>query len=412
MALIKALGESFSSTLADQWKEFYYCDSLENEVLIKRASKKTNSNSQNLKGKSNVISNGSLISVADGQFMIIVDQGKVIELSAEPGEFIFDSSAEHSIFEGNFDRNLIEKVLDTMKERFKFGGDSFRDQRIYYINTKELTGNYYGTSSPIPFRVVDKNTGLDLDTVIRCYGEYSYKITNPLLFYMNVSGNVENEFTRKMIDAQLKSELLTSLQPAFSEISKRGIRYYELPSYTIQLTENINKILTNKWREFRGIEIVSFAISSLKIDEKDEEVIKELQKSATFKDPNMAAAHLVNAQSIAIKEAAMNKNSGPAMAFLGMNMANQIGGINIEHLYNLTNQKAKDIENNLVESKENEKYWTCKCGKVNNSSFCSYCGTKKPESKMLICKHCGWTSNGECDFRFCPDCGESLSNNN
>ena len=134
---------------------------------------------------------------------------------------------------------------------------------------KELMGNKYGTSNPVPFRVVDGNIGLDMDISIRCFGEYSYRVTNPILFYTNVCGNVETAYRREMIDAQLKSELMTALQPAFAKISSMGIRYSALPGHTAEIADALNEVLSAKWKELRGIEILSFAVSSVKASEED-----------------------------------------------------------------------------------------------------------------------------------------------
>ena len=208
MGLIKAGIGAIGGTFADQWKEFFYCDAIDKDVLVAKGRKKTSDRSSNRKGEENIISNGSGIAVADGQCMIIVEQGKIIEVCAEPGQFIFDSSSEPSIFVGNLGESIY-KTFETMWSRFTYGGDTGKDQRIYYFNLKEIMDNKYGTANPVPFRVVDANIGLDIDISIRCHGTYSYKIVDPLLFYTNVCGNISNEFNREEIDSTLKAELLT-----------------------------------------------------------------------------------------------------------------------------------------------------------------------------------------------------------
>mgnify|MGYP000755137148 FL=1 len=319
MGLIKAAMGAAGGVLADQWKEFFYCDAIPENVLAVKGRKKTGKRSSNTKGDDNVISNGSVIAVADGQCMLIVDQGKIVDMCAVAGEYTYDMSSEPSIFTGELGEG-IKNVFNNMANRFTFGGEAPKDQRIYYFNTKELIGNKYGTPSPVPFRVVDQRAGIDIDVGIRCFGEYSYHISNPMLFYTNVCGNVSEEYTRDRLDSQLKTELLTALQPAFAKIGENGIRYSQLPGHTLELADALNEVLSKKWRDLRGIEIVSFGVSSVTADEEDEKMLKELQRNAAFMDPTRAAAHLVGSQGDAMKMAA-NNQGGAAMAFMGMNLS-------------------------------------------------------------------------------------------
>lgn len=398
MSLIKAIAGATVGVLADQWKEYFYCEALNVDTLAVRGYKRNSNISLNTHGNSNIISNGSVIAVADGQCMIIVEQGKVVEVCAEPGEYVYDASTEPSIFAGKLDGASISAIFKNIGTRFGFGGEAPKDQRVYYINTKEITSNPYGTPAPVPFRVVDKNVGLDVDITIRCFGEYSYRITNPLLFYTNVCGNVEDRYLRSQIDEQLKSELLTSLQPAFAEISEMGIRYSALPRHTVELADSLNGILLEKWKNTRGIQISSLGISSIKGGDKDEEMIKELQRNAAFRDPTMAAAQLVGAQSIAIQEAARNQSAGPAMAFMGMNMAEQAGGINAQDLFQMGIQNREKVQ----QQETTENSWQCSCGKIATELFCSRCGTKRPEpqEELWVCR-CGRRN----DALYCPSCG-------
>ncbi len=397
MGLIKAVAAATSGVLADQWKEYFYCDAIPKEYLAVKAKKKVAPGSSNTKGDDSIISAGSVIAVADGQCMLIVEQGKVVELCAEPGEFVYDSSTEPSIFYGKLGPN-IGKIFKNIGKRFTFGGGAPKDQRVYYINTKELVGNKYGTQNPVPFRVVDNNIGLDMDIAIKCFGEYSYKIANPIIFYTNIMGNDPVAYRREELDSQLKSELMTALQPAFAKISATGIRYSALPGHTEQIAEVLNTVLSEKWGELRGIEIVSFGISSLKADDADEAMIKELQRNATLRDPKMAAAHLVGAQAEAMQSAAANESAGPAMAFMGMNMAANSGGINATELFKIDDDKAK-TEGGA---------WTCACGVANKGKYCSECGSPKP-GLTIICDKCGWTFDGQGRVpKYCPECGDVI----
>ena len=391
MGLIKAALNSVTGVLADQWKEYFYCEALDSNTLVVRGRKRQSGFSGN-RGNDNIISNGSVIAVADGQCMIIVEQGKIAELCAEPGEFVYDSSTEPSLFCGDLSDGIME-AFQTMGKRFTFGGVAPKDQRVYYFNTKELVGNKYGTPSPVPFRVVDERAGIDIDVSIRCFGEYSYRIANPILFYTNVCGNVTSDYTRDRLDAQLKTELLTALQPAFAKISEKGIRYSALPGHTQELADTLNDVLSAKWRDLRGIEIVSFGVSSVKASEEDEAMIKELQRNAAFRNPNMAAAHLVGAQASAMQAAASNEGAGAPMAFMGMNMAGQAGGINAQSLYQMGQQQPAAP---AADS------WTCPtCGKAVSGNFCPDCGTKKPSADFWTCTSCGTKNKG----KFCTECG-------
>ena len=432
MGLIKALTGSVGGVLADQWKEYFYCPSMPADVIVTKGEKKVSKRSSNTKGTDNIISNGSVIVVNEGQCMIIVDQGKVVEICAEAGEYTYDQSTEPTIFEGDLKTNLKE-TLSTIGKRFTFGGEAPKDQRVYFVNLKELMGNKYGTPSPVPFRVVDTNIGLDMDISIRCFGEYSYHVTNPILFYTNVCGNVSESYRRSEIDAQLKSELLTAIQPAFARISAMGIRYSELPGRTMEIADALNEVLSKKWRDLRGIEIVSFGVNSVNASEEDEAMIKELQRNAVFRNANMAAAHMVGAQAEAMKAAASNPNAGSAMAFMGMNMANQAGGANVQALFNMGQQQAAAQQQSQPAAEKtgwvcscgtentgkfcvecgNPKPvqaagWTCSCGTVNKGKFCMECGAKKPAGiPQYKCDKCGWEpADPTKPPKFCPECGD------
>ncbi len=426
MGLIKAALGAAGSVLADQWKEYFYCGALPDDVLVVKGRKRVSGRSSNTRGSENIITNGSVIAVAEGQCMLIVEQGKVVDVCAEPGEYTYDASTEPSVLCGELSKN-IPAVLKNIGKRFTFGGEAPVDQRVYYINTRELVGNKYGTPSPVPFRVVDRNIGLDVDISIRCFGEYSYRITNPILFYTNVCGNVDREYDRDRLDSQLKSELLTALQPAFAKLSDMGIRYSALPGHTMEMADALNEVLSKKWGELRGVEIVSVGVSSVKASEEDEQMIKELQRNATFRNPNMAAAHLVGAQASAMQAAASNESAGAAMAFMGMNMAGQMGGMNAQSLYQMGQQPAPaPAPNSWVCScgatatgkfcpecgakkpEAKRAGWVCACGAVNQGKFCTECGGKKPAGAPLYrCDKCGWEpSDPAHPPKFCPECGD------
>lgn len=398
MGLIQAALAAAGGVLGDQWKEFFYCDSLSPEILVAKGHRRKSSSWSSNDGSDNIITNGSKISVNDGQCMVIVQNGKVIDLCADSGEYIYDKSTEPSLFNSN--KTIAENIQDiffAMKDRFAFGGDAGRDERIYYFNTKEIIGNKYGTPSPIPFRVVDYNIGLDVDIAIKCFGSYSYKIVNPILFYTNVCGNVKDTYNRSEIDAQLKTELMTALQPAFARISEMGIRYSALPAHTQELADALNEVLSKKWGELRGLKVVSFGVSNVSASEEDANMIKEMQRNGALRNPAMAAAHLTGAQASAMQAAAQN-TSGAMTGFMGMGMAQQAGGINAGNLFAMAQQNQQPQQNQPPT-------WKCsKCGHDGNrGNFCAECGERKPaDSDGWKCPECGAVNKG----RFCSECGK------
>jgi len=428
MGLIKAALSSAKGILGDQWKEYFYCDSMDADVLMAKGVKRTKGNNR---GSDNIITNGSVIAVNEGQCAMIVEQGMIVEFTAEAGEFTWDASSEGTIFQGDLYDGLKDS-WENLKRRFTFGGDTAKDQRVYFFNLKEITGNKYGTPSPVPFRVVDHNIGLDVDISVRCNGEYSYKISDPMLFYKNVAANVSSRYTRDQIDSQLKSEFLTALQPAFARISAMGIRYSALPGHTMELSDAMNSVLSAKWSNLRGISVVSVGVNSITASKEDEQMIKELQKSAVFRNTNMAGAHMVQAQAEAMKTAA--GNAGGAMTgFMGMNMAQQAGGVNAAQLFQMGQQTAAPAAPAAPAAdgwkcscgavntgkfcaecgspKPAQNGWVCSCGHVNKGKFCSECGAKKPAAAPLYrCDKCGWEpEDPKNPPRFCPECGDRFN---
>lgn len=396
MGLISAALGAAGGVLADQWKEYFYCEAIPDDVLLMKGKKRTNGSN---KGSDNIISNGSVLAVADGQCAIIVEQGKVAEICAQTGQYVYDGSTEPSIFAGNLGESIRDVFLNIGK-RFTFGGQAANDQRIYFVNTRELTGNKYGTPSPIPFRIVDRNIGLDLDGSLRCFGEYSIRVTNPILLYTNVTGNVSADYRREELEGQMRTELLTALQPALARISEMGIRYSALPAHTKELAQALNEELSSQWRDRRGIEIVSFGISSMKLGEEDEAMIKELQRTAALRDPSMGAATLTGATADAMRAAAAN-TGGAAMAFMGMNMAQQAGGVNAQSLYQMAAQQQQQQPVQQQPAAQGGAFCP-NCGaKVGGGKFCPECGKPLTPAEW-VCQRCGKTGNRG---KFCEECG-------
>lgn len=432
MGLIKAITGSIGGTMADQWKEFFYCESLPKEVLVTKGKKQVTKRSTNIHGNDNIISNGSGIAVADGQCMMIVEQGKVVEICSEPGQYTYDTSTEPSLFTGGLAKG-IRDMFHTMGKRFTYGGATGKDQRVYYFNIKELVDNKFGTSQPIPFRVLDKNIGLDIDVSVRCFGVYSYKISNPMLFYANVCGNVTDTYRREELDTQLKTEFISALQPGFGKLSALGLRPNEIVTHTTELQDAMNEELSAKWKELRGLEIVTVAIGSVTLPPEDAEMIKQAQRTGMLRDPGMAGATLVGAQADALKAAASNE-AGAITGLMGVGMIGGMGngmGMNANQYYNMADQQRQQtmMQNQSADGwtcpqcskiatgkfcqecgtkkPEGDGGWKCSCGTTNTGKFCSNCGSKRPET--VCCSKCGWKPADPTKTpKFCPECGNQF----
>ena len=432
MGLIRAGLNAAGGVLADQWKEFFTCDAMSEGVLALKGKKSGGRRSVNSKGSDNIITTGSVILVADGQCMMIVDQGKIVEFAAEPGEYTYDASTSPSVFSGNFGEGL-GKSINEFGKRFTFGGEPSKDQRIYYFNTKEITGNKYGTPSPIPFRVVDNNVGLDMDVRLRCFGVFSYRICDPVLFYKHVCGNISEPYTRSRLDEQLRSELLGALGMAFGRISEMGIRYSALQMHTMELADTLNDILSKKWREKRGLEIVGIGISSVTPLDEDVAQVQQYQSATAFRTPQMAAQQLARSQDQSMRDAA-NNAGGAALGFMGMNMAQQTGGNAAAQFYQMAQQQQAAAPAPAAPAapaggwkcpscgatatgkfctecgtkKPADEGWKCACGSVNKGKFCPECGAKKPAGvPQYRCDKCGWEPpKGSKPPKFCPECGD------
>ena len=420
MGLIKAGMGAIGGVLADQWKEYFYCDSMTPDVLMCKGQKRISSQgrSSNTSAEDNIISNGSVIAVNVGQCMMIVEQGKVVDLCAEPGEYTYDKSTEPSVFTGDLKESVIQ-VFQRMGKRFTFGGDTGKDQRVYYFNTKEIIGNKYGTPAEIPFKVIEENTGRSLLVRIRCFGEYSYKIVDPILFYSTIAGNAPEQYLRSQWDSQLKSELLTALQPAFGKISAQRIDYTELPMRTMELADALNDVLSNKWRDLRGIEIVSFGVNSVKANEEDEAKLQKVQMGAMMSNPEMRLGVLTDATADGIRNASANEGGmGPMGAFIGMGMANMAGGMAMGNAYGPGGYPPPYGQAPQQPYPPQQPApapapaaapagWTCACGHTGNTgNFCSGCGKPKPAPQPAAggwdCE-CGAKGN---TGKFCSNCGK------
>jgi len=429
MGLIKAGIGALGGVLADQWKEFFTCDAISADVLIVKGQKKVSGRSSNTKGSDNVISTGSGIIVADGQCMIIVDQGKVVEFCAEPGQYAYNAETEPSLFAGK----LGDSIKATFKEvgkRFTYGGEAAKDQRVYYFNTKEITGNMFGTPSPIPFRVIiDERRGIDYDITLRCNGMFSFKVSDPLRLYTAVAGNVEQEYTKEELIPHMKSDFINALQPAFAKLSEMGVRYSSIPAHTMELRDAMNNILTTKWQNGRGLALVDVTFNALNAPKEDEDEIQRIKKSIIMSDPMLAGGYQTTGFTDAAMNAANNPN-GAVNAFMGMGMAGNMMANSAQLFQQGMQQQQYQAQTaaqpapvadgwmcdcgttatgNFCPNCGNKKTapasgWKCACGAENAGNFCSNCGTRRPVDETWTCS-CGAVNKG----KFCTSCGNKRS---
>lgn len=450
MGLIKAAKDAISTMLADQWREYFYCDSLSNDVLMIKGQKRvTEGRNSNTKGVDNIITNGSIIAVNEGQCMIIVDQGGIVDVCAEAGEFVYDHSSEPSIFYGGLGEG-IKQSFANIGRRFTFGGNTAKDQRVYFFNTKEIMNNLFGTPSPIPFRVLDRNTGYDFDTAVKVNGQYSFKIADPILFYTNVCANVSDSYKKTDLLTTLKSELLTALQPALAKISAQGVRPYEIPGFSAEICKYLTEELTGQWTELRGLEMVKMTINSADMPAEDRQRFQRWQDTAMLRSPDMQAARQSEAMASMIENASLSGGNGSggaspmegAMNMMAMGMmGNMMNGGSIGNMMGGNQQQAAAQQSaprmqasnggagaavlgwtcqcghgdnrgrfcaECGKPKPADAGWTCSCGAVNQGKFCPECGSRKPEGAPLYkCDKCGWEPEDPAHPpKFCPECGD------
>ena len=440
MGLIKAGFGALGGVLADQWKEFFYCDALDMDTLMVKGQKRTSGRSSNTKGSDNIISNGSGIAVADGQCMIIVEQGKVVEVCAEPGEYTFDTSTEPSIFAGSFGESL-KNTFKAIGKRFTYGGDTGKDQRVYYFNTKEIMGNKFGTPSPIVFEVCNKRMNMYRTVNIRCNGTYSYIISDPLLFYTRIAGNVSDIYTRDIIDEQLKAEFVDALQPAFGALSELEIRPAQIPAKANELKKAMNDALQTDWAQNRGLSIAKIALNPITLNPEDMKKIQALEDAMTAGSNPFMMAGLDSTSMAEARVAAANNTAGAMTGFMGMGMAGSMGGgfNSAQNMYQMgvQQQQAQQAQQAAPAAggwkcscgatatgkfcpecgaKKPEPQaaagWTCSCGTQNTGKFCQNCGSKKPAGvPQYKCDKCGWQPADPTKApKFCPECGDPFDN--
>ncbi len=447
MGLIKAAKEALESYVAEQWRDYFYCTSLASDVLVAKGEKQETSRKGKKKGADNIISNGSIVSVNAGQCMIIVDNGKIAEFCAEPGEFLYDASTEPSLLYGSLEEN-IRKTFEQLGRRVTFGGATGKDQRVYYFNIKEIMNNLYGTPNPIRFYYVSDKTGFEIETSVKCNGQYTFKIVDPILFYTNVCGNVEQEYRKTELLGVMKAELLTKLPVALAKVAAEGVLPYQVPLHLQEVTNYLKEELTEEWTLTRGIEVVSMTMSDPIVPQEDVDKINKWNETAVLKNDEMKGARQMEAYATWLEGMSKGGNGGnssdamgTAMNMMAMNMMQQNMGMPFGMQYQAQAAKpvpqmqpASTVEEGAVlgwtcgcgKSDNRGKFceecglpkpalegWTCSCGTVNQGKFCYECGKRKPEgAPMYRCDKCGWEPEDPSNPpKFCPECGDVFDEN-
>ncbi len=359
MGIIRAAASAFGSVFEEQWKEFVTCDAMGMDTLMCRGYKRISDRSTNTRKDDNVLTNGSVLLVSDGQCVIVVSRGKVVDVCTEPGEHIFIDPSRPGGIRG---------FLSDVGTRMAFGGGDIQPitHRIYYVNMLECMDNPYFTPAPVAFRIHDPNTDLDIDMSVFAAGLYSYRISDPAKFYKLLAGNIGGSYTREKLTEQITSLLLTALGPALSRISEQGIRPYQAPEHIPELCNALREEMNGGWCGEHGLEIVSLALDSFAVEGMG--TIQTLQKDVVLQDVNMAAATITGATANAMQTAAANGAGGMMAAALIAPQA--------------------------------EPGWVCSCGAVSRGLFCPECGRRR--SSEWICA-CGQKNSG----RFCSECGRA-----
>ena len=368
MGLIKALTSSVGSAFGDQFKEYVVCPNTEKNVVMVRGVVRHGDGNRN--PSEGVISNGSKIVVPSSYAMMIVDNGKVVEFCAEPGEYTYDNSSEPSIFTGGLGQGIVN-TFKTIGQRFTYGGQPARDQRVYYVNLLTVTGNKFG--SPQPKKITDEKYGM---LEVTFFGEYAFQVKDPIILVQNVIGaNSKDTVTyEEVVGGQLKSKFVEQITQALTIVMrKHKVSFGDIGMYGGDISNEMNECLSSSWKDKYGILITDVAMGDINITESSMQRINKIDDATIFSDAKMQSGLMANASAEALKNASSNEN-GAMMGFAGMNMASQAGA----GLLNSVNQNVNTNSNNTVAVVEGVALNFCpNCGtKTNGSNFCSNCGAK------------------------------------
>ncbi len=396
MGLIKAAFGAIGSTLGDQWLDAIKCDNLNNDTLMVRVTTPTEQ-----------ISKGSRIIVDPGQIALIVDTGRVLDGTAEPGAYTFDESTSPSFFGGQFG-----KVFKEMWERFKYNGTPARGQAVYFFNAKEIIGNKFGTPAPIPYKDWGHpnfnprtNTLYAMAVEIKSFGTYTFRISNPFSF-MNAIAGTASVCRRADLEEQLRAEFISVFRNTLAELGSDAykIEALDLPHKDDEIVATMKAKKYDAQIQARGLEIMSIAVESIKFTEESDKKIRDYELS----DAYTQSGHLAGAAGRAMETAAGN-NAGAMTGFMGYGMAaNSASAMGVNPNAAMAAQQAQleKMQASQAAPASATSGWTCGCGQINTGKFCAECGSKKPEAapSKPTCAKCGYTD--DTPFKFCPECGE------
>lgn len=399
MGIIKAMGQAVSGNLADQWLEAIEANDMgertvfTNGVLVRKG--------ENVKGSSDVVSNGSLIHVYDNQFMLLVDGGKIVDYTAEPGYYKVDNSSMPSLFNGQFGDSLKDAFT-----RMKFGGQTPTAQKVYFINLQEIKGIKFGTRNPINYF----DNFYNAELFLRAHGTYSIKITNPLQFYAEVVPRNQDRVEIESINEQYLSEFLEALQSSINQMSADGTRISYVTSKARELGKYMSETLDDDWTKLRGMEILSVGIASVSYDEESQKLINMRNEGAMLgSDFNVMRGMAVKNITEGVRDAGSN-SAGSMAGFMGvgmgMNAMNQtmagLSGLQTEADVAKTQMPQSAPAEPAAGAVEPADGWKCECGHTNTGKFCSECGKPRPvQEESWVCE-CGHTNTG----KFCSECGK------
>ena len=370
MGIIKAFTGAAGGVMADQWLEMYYCDSVPKGVLAVRGVKHTSERSSNTKGNENVISDGSVIVINEGQAAIAVEQGKVIGVFTQPGENIFHGGSA-SLFSGNGTKGIGKEIF----RRVGFGGDVAIHQYILYINMKEIPANPFSASFPIV--VTDEETDWQLTATVRASGVFSFRVTDPVSFYQKICRGANGTVMARDVLPQLQAEFTSAMIEASAKLFAGSLRLSDMPGKVNQMNDAVSECMTEKWVGLRGFTVVSMAMDHLTVYDRDMRVIQTMQRDKMLRDPAMAAATLTGAQAQAMTDAATNENGG----FVAVGAVPPPAAVNPGPLPNVTAAPKTQPVTNLFlapDDPDKPKLWYCpNCNKYLTSKFCPDCGAKR-----------------------------------
>lgn len=395
MGLIKAIKETIGGSLGDQWLEVIEPEDMGTQTVMTGGVR--TGKGANKKKDQDVISNGSVIHVYEGQFMMLLDGGKIVDYSAEPGYFTVDNSSMPSMFSGS-----LEEALASSFDRFRYGGASPVAQKVLYINLQEIKGIRFGTRSPINY--FDRFYNAEL--FLRAHGTYSVRITDPIRFYGEVLPKNQDQVEIGEINEQFLFEFLDALQAAINRMSADGVSISYVPSKSRELSRYMADTLDEDWKKQRGMEIQSVAIASVSYDEESQKLIHMRNQGAMLGDPSIREGYMQGAVARGL-EAAGKNGAGSAMGFMGMGMGMQAAGDVLSSASRTNRQQMQEegLKTGPAAPRGNGAgggaAWTCACGQENTGKFCSECGKPRPQTDVWVCS-CGQENTG----KFCSECGK------